>query len=58
VSFGGHPADIRLKSSGDRLRIGEIDERCAQAGAVPPTLTPNEAAGHTWKPDAATWLPS
>ena len=55
VSFAGRGAQIQLKSNGERLRIGEIDERCAQAGAVPPTLTPNEAAGHTWKPDAATW---
>jgi len=46
---------IRIESNGERLRIGEIDERCAQAGAVPPTLTPNEAAGHAWKPDTATW---
>ena len=26
-------AGIKLKSNGERLRIGEIDERCAQAGA-------------------------
>jgi tetratricopeptide (TPR) repeat protein len=48
-------AGLRLKSNGARLRIGEIDERCAQAGAVAPALTPNEAAGHAWKPDTATW---
>jgi Flp pilus assembly protein TadD len=55
VSFADRSAAIQLKSSGERLHIGEIDERCAQAGAVPPTLTPNEAADHTWKPDSATW---
>ena len=37
------------------MQIGRIDERCAKAGAVPPTLTPEQAAGHTWKPDTATW---
>ncbi len=37
------------------MQIGRIDERCAKAGAVPPTLTPEQAAGHTWKPDATTW---
>ncbi len=50
----GSPA-VQIKSGGERLRLGQIDERCAQAGAVPPTLTPEEAAGHTWKPDAAAW---
>jgi Flp pilus assembly protein TadD len=55
VSFDGSKAAIQLKASGERLRIGEIDERCAQAGAAPPTLTANQAAGHSWKPDAATW---
>jgi Flp pilus assembly protein TadD len=55
ISFGDHSAGVQLKSNGERLRIGEIDERCAKAGAVPPTLTPDQAAGHTWKPDAATW---
>jgi tetratricopeptide (TPR) repeat protein len=55
VSFADHSSSLQLKSNGERLRIGEIDERCAQAGAVPPTLTPEEAAGHTWKPDSATW---
>jgi len=55
ISFGGHPANIQVQSKGERMRIGEIDERCAKAGAVMPTLTPNEAAAHTWKPEAATW---
>jgi hypothetical protein len=55
VTFADRSTAIQLKSSGERLHIGEIDERCAQAGAVPPTLTPNEAADQTWKPDSATW---
>jgi Flp pilus assembly protein TadD len=55
VSFGDHSASLVQKSNGERLRIGEIDERCTEAGAVPPVLTPDEAAGHSWKPDAATW---
>ena len=55
VTFEDRSPDIQIKSNGERLRIGQIDERCAQAGAVPPTLTPEEAAGHTWKPDSATW---
>lgn len=40
---------------GEGLQLGEIDERCAQAGAIPPTLTPQQAAGHTWRPGTSTW---
>ena len=35
------------------MQPGEIDERCV--GAVPPALTPEQAAAHTWKPDPQTW---
>ncbi len=55
ISFADHSSNLQIKSSGERPRIGAIDERCAQAGAVPPTLTPEEAASHTWKPDPETW---
>jgi hypothetical protein len=44
---------LRVKSDGPRQQVGEIDERCV--GAVPPELTPEQAAAHTWKPDAKTW---
>lgn len=55
VSFVDHSSGIQIKSNGERMQIGQIDERCAKAGAVPPTLTPEQADGHTWKPDSATW---
>lgn len=55
ISFADHSSDIQVKSNGERMQIGTIDERCAKAGAVPPTLTPEQLAGHTWKPDYATW---
>ncbi len=55
VSFSDRSASLRVQSRGERLPIGEIDPLCAKAGAVPPALTPNEAAGHSWKPDAETW---
>jgi len=48
-------APVRVKSHGERLQLGPIDERCAKAGAVTPQLTPNQQAGHAWKPDRATW---
>lgn len=55
ISFAGRSSEIEMKSKGERMQIGTIDERCAKAGAVPPTLTPEQAAGHAWRPDAATW---
>ena len=55
ISFGSRRADLQIKSLGERPHIGEIDERCAQAGAVPPVLTPEESASHTWRPEAAAW---
>jgi tetratricopeptide (TPR) repeat protein len=55
VSFGDHARGIRVKSRGEKRPIGEIDERCAKAGAVPPQLSPEEEAGHSWTPDAETW---
>ena len=55
VSFGDKSPAVQVNAKGERLQIGPIDERCAKAGAVAPTLTPEEAAGHSWKPDSATW---
>ena len=37
------------------MRIGEIDPRCVSPTNQPPKLTPQQAAAHTWTPDAATW---
>ena len=53
VKLAGGAAGLRVKSSGELLRVGESDVRCV--GAVPPTLTPEQAAAHTWKPDPQTW---
>jgi len=53
VEFTGGAARLQVKSGGERLQVGEIDPRCV--GAVPPTLTPELAAAHTWKPDPRTW---
>jgi tetratricopeptide (TPR) repeat protein len=55
LHFGGHSHGIQVKSRGEKRPIGEIDERCAKAGAVTPELSPNEEAGHSWTPDAETW---
>ena len=37
------------------MTIGEIDPRCIAESNQLPKLTPEQAAAHTWKPDAATW---
>ena len=55
VDFGGHGPHIREKTDGPRLRIGEIDQRVVVPTNRPPALTPEEAEGRTWTPDAKTW---
>ena len=46
---------IRAESAGEGMRMGESDPRCVSATNKPPTLTVEQAAAHTWMPDAATW---
>lgn len=55
IAFRDHFPALKIESRGERMPVGEIDERCAKAGAPPPTLTPLEAEAHSWKPDAAAW---
>ncbi len=55
VTFADRTPPIRIDSPGPRPPIGEIDERCAKAGAVEPKLNPREAESHSWKPDHALW---
>ena len=49
----GHQGKIEIVSGGARLQVGESDPECA--GAVPPSLTAEQAAEHTWRPDAEVW---
>ena len=53
-SATARPASSAI-SKGERLRIGEIDQRCVAANNELPKLTPREAASWTWKPDTGTW---
>ena len=55
VTFTGGPAGLRVKSNGERMRAGKIDPRCVAPTNKPPALTPEQAAAHTWTPDAETW---
>ncbi len=38
-------------SQGEPMKIGEIDPRCVSDTNKFPSLTPEQAAAHTWKPD-------
>ena len=55
VAFSDGAPDIQARSAGERLRIGEIDPRCVSATNELPRLTAQQAAAHTWVPDATTW---
>ena len=55
VAFADGSAAIHLESKGERMIIGAIDERCVGSTNQLPKLTPQQAAAHTWTPDAATW---
>ena len=56
VTFGeGATPSLHATSRGEPLQIGEIDPRAVGPTNEPPRLTPEQAAGHTWRPDAATW---
>ncbi len=53
VVFEEHAPRVRVVSHGEKLQVGEVDN--ALVGYVPPTLTPEQQAQHTWKPDSALW---
>ncbi len=55
IDFGGAAPPLRVRSSGARMRTGNIDPRCIAPTNQPPKLTPEQAAAHTWTPDAAAW---
>jgi tetratricopeptide (TPR) repeat protein len=53
VTFSDGSRPIGLWSQGEKLQLGELDT--SLVGYVPPTLTPEQAASHTWRPDPKTW---
>jgi Flp pilus assembly protein TadD len=55
ISFSNGAAPIRATSAGLRMTEGESDPRCVSPTNEPPALTPEQAAAHTWVPDATTW---
>ena len=42
-------------SGGEPMKIGAIDPRCVSDTNKFPSLTPEQATAHTWKPDDASW---
>src|ERR1035438_6466868 len=55
VTFANGAAQLHLSSSGERMKVGEIDARCISNTNKLPELTAAQAAAHRWKPDAETW---
>ena len=53
VAFGEHARHVQVWSAGEKMQIRPVD--ASLVGYVPPTLTPQQAAAHTWRPDAKTW---
>jgi tetratricopeptide (TPR) repeat protein len=53
IVFGEHVKPIRLWSSGEKMQLGPLDETLK--GYVPPSLTPEQTAAHTWRPDPKMW---
>jgi tetratricopeptide (TPR) repeat protein len=55
VAFGDGSAAIHVESPGLPPQLGEIDPRCVSYTNKLPTLTPEEAIAHTWRPDDKIW---
>jgi tetratricopeptide (TPR) repeat protein len=55
IAFSDGSAGVHAQSAGERLAIGEIDQRCISATNELPKLTPEQAAAHTWIPSAGVW---
>ncbi len=53
VVFGERAPRVHAISRGEKLQVGELDTTLV--GYVPPTLTPEQAEQHTWRPDRAAW---
>jgi tetratricopeptide (TPR) repeat protein len=53
ILFGDKARPIQIWAAGEKMQVGPIDENLV--GYVPPTLTAEQAADHTWRPDPRTW---
>ncbi|RPI23148.1 MAG: tetratricopeptide repeat protein [Acidobacteria bacterium] len=55
VKFGDGSRGLKIRSEGEKLRVGEIDQRCVAPTNQLPSLTEQQAAAHAWVPDTETW---
>jgi tetratricopeptide (TPR) repeat protein len=55
ISFVDGAKAVHTESRGEGMRIGEIDPRCVSENNRLPSLTAEQAAAHTWKPDEDLW---
>ena len=55
ITFADGSKPIEFTSRGEPIQIGKIDPRCVSENNKLPALTPEQAAAHTWTPDAETW---
>jgi tetratricopeptide (TPR) repeat protein len=55
ISFADGAQPFHARSQGEPMQIGEIDPRCISTTNQLPSLTPRQAAAHTWKPGADMW---
>jgi Flp pilus assembly protein TadD len=55
VSFADGSPALHARAAGEPMHIGEIDPEAVSANNEPPKLTPEQAAAHTWTPEAGIW---
>lgn len=53
IAFAENGHKIQLWSPGEKMKLRELDTSIE--GYVMPTLTPEQQAAHTWKPDPKVW---
>jgi tetratricopeptide (TPR) repeat protein len=55
VTFSDGSTSIITESPGTRLKVGDIDSSCIAPTNEIPTLSPQQAASRTWRPDSSFW---
>ncbi|MGD0941753.1 MAG: tetratricopeptide repeat protein [Terracidiphilus sp.] len=55
ITFSDGSREMNFESSGEPMKLGEIDTRCISSNNELPRLNPNQAASHTWTPDLKIW---
>ena len=55
VRFADGSHGVRVRSTGPRFRIGELDPRAVGPTNELPKLTPEQAAERSWTPEAGVW---